>query len=240
MPRKRGSIPAYRAQSRQQHMARKLGYLAEIDIFQDLTPQEMDWMANVTTMTTCPKGRVFYRPQETGEVLFLLKRGRVQIYRISAEGKKLVITTLGPGAIFGEMSLIGQRMHNSFAEAIEECTLCVMSRTDLERVLLDKPKVALRMIEAIGKRLTEAESQLEDIAFKSIPARLASLLLRLRQEQGDTIYGFTHQNLAEMIGTYRETTTQTLNKFKAEGILAIGRKRLTILDPAGLQRIAES
>jgi CRP-like cAMP-binding protein len=94
MPRKRTSIPTYRAQSRQQHVARKLGYLAEIDIFQDLSPEEMDWMARITTMTTCPKGRVFYRPEETGEVLFLLKRGRVQIYRISPEGKKLVVTVI--------------------------------------------------------------------------------------------------------------------------------------------------
>jgi len=240
MVRKRTSMPTARARSRKQHMASKLGYLAQIDILKDLTPEEMDWMADLTTMTTCPKGKVFYRPEETGEVLFLLKKGRVQIYRISADGKKLVITTLGPGAIFGEMSLIGQRMHNSFAEAIEECTLCVMSPADLERVLLDKPKVALRMIEAVGKRLTEVENQLEDIAFKSIPARLASLLLRLRQEHGDTIFGYTHQSLAEMIGTYRETTTQTLNNFKAQGLLAIGRKRLTILDPVGLQQIAES
>jgi CRP-like cAMP-binding protein len=196
-------------------------------------------MDSVTTMTTCEKGRVFYRPEETGEILFLLKQGRVQLYRISPEGKKLTIATLGPGSIFGEMSMIGQGMYNTFAEAIEECTLCVMSRNDLERILIVKPQIGLRIVETLGRRLREAEARLEDIAFKNIPARLASLLLRLHEEQGDTIEGYTHQDLAEMIGTYRETTTQTLNDFKRDGLLDIGRKRLMLYDLEGLRAIAE-
>ncbi len=224
---------------RRQKMLSKLRYLSEIDIFQDLTPQDMDWMDSVTTMTTCEKGRVFYTPDETGEVLFLLKKGRVQLYRISPEGKKLVIATLGPGSIFGEMSMVGQGMHNTFAEAVDECTLCVMSRADLERVLVSKPQVGLRIVETLGQRLREAEARLEDIAFKNIPARLASLLLRLYEEHGETIEGYTHQDLAEMIGTYRETTTQTLNDFKRDGLLDIGRKRLVLYDLEGLRAIAE-
>lgn len=224
---------------RRQQMLSKLRYLGEIDIFQDLTPEDMDWMDRVTTMTTCERGRVFYRPNETGEVLFLLKKGRVQLYRISPEGKKLVISTLGPGSIFGEMAMVGQGMHNTFAEAVDDCTLCVMGRCDLERVLISKPEIGLRMVETLGRRLREAEARLEDIAFKNIPARLASLLLRLQQEHGNTIEGYTHQDLAEMIGTYRETTTQTLNNFKRDSLLDIGRKRLELYDLNGLRTAAE-
>lgn len=230
---------AMKATLRRQQMLSKLKYLGEIDIFQDLTPEDIDWMDRVTTMTTCEKGRVFYSPHESSEVLFLLKKGRVQLYRISPEGKKLVITTLGAGSIFGEMAMVGQGMHNTFAEAVEDCTLCVMGRADLERVLLDKPEVGLRMVETLGRRLREAEARLEDIAFKNIPARLASLLLRLQEEYGNSIEGYTHQDLAEMIGTYRETTTQTLNNFKREGLLDIGRKRLELYDLGGLRAIAE-
>jgi CRP-like cAMP-binding protein len=139
------------------------------------------------------------------------------------------------------MALIGQGMHNTFAEATEDCVLCVMSREDVERLLLTKPKVALRIFEVLGSRLKETEARLEEIAFKGIPARLASLLLQLADEQGsDTIEGMTHQDLGERIGTYRETTTQTLNTFKAEGLIDIGRKRITIQDRDALQRIAES
>ncbi len=221
--------------------ADKFGYLKMVDIFQDLTEQEIEEIDRATTMTTGRRGKIFYMPEDTSEVLFLLKEGRVQLYRISPDGKKLVIATVGPGSIFGEMALIGQGMHNTFAEAIEDCVLLVMSRGDVERLLVTKPKVALRIFEALGSRLRETESRLEEIAFKGIPARLASLLLHLADEQGGkTLRGMTHQDLGERIGTYRETTTQTLNSFKAAGLIEIGRKRIEILDREGLERIAES
>ena len=219
--------------------AEKIGYLQMVDVFQDLSDAEMEEINRVTTLSSCRRGRILYMPEDTSEVLFLLREGRVQLYRISPDGKKLVIDTIGPGAIFGEMALIGQGMHNTFAEAIDDCDLYVMSRDDVELLLSTKPRVALRIFEVLGRRLRDAESRLEEIAFKGIPARLASLLLQLAEEQGeDSIRGLTHQDLGEQIGTYRETTTQTLNTFKAEGLIDIGRKRISILDQAGLERIA--
>lgn len=220
--------------------AERIGYLQMVDIFQDLTPAEIEEIDRATTISSCRRGKILYMPEESSELLFLLKQGRIQLYRISTDGKKLVIGTVGPGAIFGEMALIGQGMHNSFAEAIEDCVLWVMSRSDVERLLLTKPKVALRIFEALGRRLQRAEARLEEIAHKSIPARLASLLLQLAEEQAsDTITGLTHQDLGEQIGTYRETTTQTLNLFRAQGLIDIGRKRITLLSRPGLERVAQ-
>lgn len=221
--------------------AEKMRYLSELAVFQDLSPREMQELNRIITMSTVPRGRVFYRPEEPGEVLFILKEGRVQLYRISPEGKKLVITTLGPHTLFGEMALLGTKMHNTFAEALDDCLICVMSRTDLERLILNKPQVALRILEVTGKRLREAEERLENMAFKGIPARLASLLLRLSAEQdSQEITGLTHQDLAESVGTYRETATQVLNDLKAQGLIDIGRKRIKILDADGLAEIAEN
>ena len=227
------------ATSKRQQMLGKLRYLSQVDIFQDLSQEDLNWMDTVTTTSTYERGNVFYSPSDSQEVLFLLKSGRVQLYRMSAEGKKLIVTTLTAGSIFGEMSMIGQGMYDSYALALEKCKICVMSREDLERVLVDKPQVGLRIVETLGRRLREVETRLEDIAFKNIPARLASLLLRMHAEYGIMIEGYTHQDLAEMIGTYRETTTQTLNEFKRGGLIGIGRKRLELYDLAGLQDIAE-
>jgi CRP-like cAMP-binding protein len=223
-----------------QQPADKMRYLSELNVFQDLSSKEVEDLNRVTTMSSVPKGKVFYRPEERGEVLFILKEGRVQLYRISPEGKKLVISTLGPHTLFGEMALLGTKMHNTFAEAVEDCLICVMSRADLERLILDKPQVALRILEVTGPRLRDAEGRLENMAFKGIPARLASLLLRLSEEQGTLeISGLTHQDLAESVGTYRETATQVLNDLKAEGLIEIGRKRITIVDRARLARVAQ-
>lgn len=222
-------------------MEEKLGYLSDVDLFRDLSDRDMAELDRMTTITNVARGRVFYQPEDLGEVLFLIKQGQVQLYRISPEGKKLVIATLGPGTLFGEMALLGQQMHNAFAEALEDCLILVMSRADLERLILNKPIVGVRMLEITGRRLSDAEARLEDMAFKGIPARLASLLLRLSAERASAdIVGLTHQDLAETIGTYRETATQVLNDMKAQGLIEIGRKRITIIDPARLARVAES
>lgn len=219
----------------------KLNYLSTIEIFRDLSLAELAEMDRQITMSSCEPGKIFYMPEDSGEVLFLLKKGRVQLYRLSPTGKKLVVATLGPGAIFGEMSLVGQGMHNTFAEALDECMLCVMSRADVERLMREKPEVALRFMESLGERLTQMERRLEDIAFKSIPARLADLLMRLAEEEGaDQVTDYTHQDLGEMLGTYRETITQTLNEFKADGLVEIGRKKVILLDKERLEVLADS
>ena len=222
-------------------MDEKLGSLAELKLFRDLPERELVELERVTTTTTVPRGRVFYQPEDVGEVLFLLRQGRVQLYRISPEGKKLVIATLGPGALFGEMALLGQKMQSAFAEAVDDCVILVMGQTDLERLILDKSVVGLRLLEVTRKRLADAEERLESMAFKGIPARLAALLLNLADEQASSaITGLTHQDLAETVGTYRETATQVLNDMKGRGLIEIGRKRIGILDRGRLQAIAES
>ncbi len=222
-------------------MDEKLGYLSDVDLFRDLSERDMTELDRMTTITSVPRGRVFYQPEDVGEVLFLVKTGQVQLYRISPEGKKLVIATLGSGTLFGEMALLGQQMHNAFAEALDDCLILVMSRADLERLILNKPVVGLRMLEITGRRLNDAEARLEDMAFKGIPARLASLLLRLSAERSSNdILGLTHQDLAETIGTYRETATQVLNDMKGQGLIEIGRKRITIKDADKLAEVANS
>ncbi|MCA1600960.1 MAG: Crp/Fnr family transcriptional regulator, partial [Acidobacteria bacterium] len=159
-----------------------------------------------------------------------------QIYRMSPEGRKLVIAKLPPYTFFGEMSCIGQGMYDTYAEAIEESLICTMSRNDVERLLLAKPKVALRILEAVGKRVVDAERQLEEIAFKGLIPRLAALLLR--EAEGEEIKGLSHQDIAEQLGVYRETVTSALNELKAAGIIDIGRKRITIIDRKRLERAA--
>ncbi len=224
--------------------AAKIGYLSNTDLFQDLTPPELAELDRKTTMQTCERGRVFYLPGETGEVLFILKEGRVQLYRLSAEGRKLVFATLGPGTVFGEMSMIGQGMYDAFAEAAEPCTICVMSRRDVAALLRSKPQIAMRLLELVAVRMQELETQLEDIAFRSVPVRLATLLLRLAGgSEGEvppaaTVGGLTHQDLADMLGVYRETVTSALDNFRNNDIITIGRRQLVLRNVPRLRELA--
>ncbi|MAG35684.1 MAG: cyclic nucleotide-binding protein [Dehalococcoidia bacterium] len=221
-----------------------MGYLSETDLFQDLTSSELVEIDRKTTMQSCDRGRVFYLPGETGEVLFILKEGRVQLYRLSAEGRKLVFATLEKGTVFGEMSMIGQGMYDAFAEAAEPCMICVMSRRDVDELIRDKPQIAYRLLELVAVRMQEMEVQLEDIAFRSVPTRLATLLLRLAGDsKGEmpaeaTVGGLTHQDLADMLGVYRETVTAALDNFRNNNLIAIGRRRLVLQDIERLRELA--
>ena len=213
----------------------KIGYLATVDIFRDLSSDEMKEIAESTAMTTCQAGKIFYSPNQYGDVIFILKKGKVQIYRMSSEGRKLVIETLGPGTIFGEMSLVGTGLYDAFAEALEDSLLCVMNRQDVEKLILSKPKIAVRLLETMGARLRESEERLEQTLFHEVPNQLAALLLRLRSENGTDTIATTHEELADHLGVYRETVTTALNRLKREGLVSIGRKRVQIDDIPGLQ-----
>ncbi len=208
----------------------------QIDIFADLDPAEMEEIDRIMVFTTYERGKTLYEPDERKEVLFMLKTGRVEIYRLSPEGRKLVIASIGPGTFFGEMALVGQGMYDSFAEAVEHSTACVMARSDVERLLLAKPKVALRFLEGVGQRLKDSEARLEEIAFKNARSRLASLLLQLYWGRDAT--DLSHQDLADRLGFYRETVTNVLDQFKANGLIEIGRRKITIVNSDELEHIA--
>lgn len=228
-----------RAALGERERARKLGYLSAIDIFRDLTPEDMAQLDRMTRMNTAQKGQILFVPGKTGEILFLLKRGRVQLYGLSPDGRKFIVAVLEPETFFGDMSLLGQGMAATYAEAMEDATICVMTRDDVEALIVRKPQVALRILEVMGRRLLEAEDRLQEVAFKRVPARLASLLLRLSDRDGSREVQMSHQEIAEMLGVYRETATSALDRLKEMGAVGTGRRRVTILDPSLLQRLAE-
>jgi len=211
--------------------------LFESELFRDLGTQEMVEIERSTTMSTCKRGTMFFAPEETGEVLFILKHGRVNLYRVTEEGKKLVTATLEPGSIFGEMSLAGQGMNGSFAEAAEDSTLCLMSKTDVQQVIQRYPSVALRLLEGMAKRLDDAEERLADVAYKSVPARIAATLLRLSGPDNKPVH-MSHQDIADMVGTYRETATRIMNEMRADELLELRRMRIEVTDRRRLALLA--
>ncbi len=217
----------------------KAGFLRAIDIFRDLAPEELLALDQSTRMTTVPKGRVLYHQGDTAQGLFLLKRGKVRLCQYSAGGKKLELAILEPHTFFGEMPLLGQRMRHSSAEAVEDCLLCVMSAADIERLVLAKPQVALRMLEILGCRLAEAEDRLHDLAYRTVPARLASALLRLAAEPDGVVEGVSHQELGDMVGAYRETVTKILDEFQAAGYVELARRRIRLLDRSRLAAVLD-
>ncbi|MGC8874237.1 MAG: Crp/Fnr family transcriptional regulator [Chloroflexia bacterium] len=226
-------------------MDEKARSLKTTDLFQDLSEEELAALERRIPTITVPAGQLIYSPEERAAALFILKTGRVRLYRISPEGKSLTLAIVEPGAVFGELALLGEGMHDSFAEALEDSTIWTLSARDVQEVLLANPRIARRLLGLIGQRLTATERKLEDLAFKRVPARLATLLLELGRasagREGNPVtlrYRYTHQQLAEMIGSYRETVTKVLNEFRDEGLIRVERGYIQLVDLAGLRRKA--
>ena len=224
--------------------------LTEVDIFRDLNDTEMAAIAAAAPMRTYAAGEMLYSPHNPVEALFILKNGRVRIFRVSADGRALTTAIMMPGTIFGEMVLIGQRMYDNFAEALDEATVCVMSRDDVYRLLLADPRIAARVTEVLGARLAAMERRLSDSVFKTVPQRIAATLATLAGEQprsgalwagslgrGPQI-ALTHEQIAALVGTSRETATKVLGEFAGRGVIRLGRGRITVLDPDAIRREA--
>lgn len=232
----------YYPTQRQQAMDEKIAYLERIPVLSSLNHEELEAVGHQTRLVEYREGHLFFMPEDPSEVMFILKQGRVQLYRMSPDGRKLIVAILQPGAIFGHMALIGQRLHNTYAQALDDCVICVWQREEVERLLVQKPETALNFIQAVGQRLSQAEERLAETTFHQVPQRLASLLLQLDVQHGETgiIEGYTHQYLADMLGTYRETATQILNTFKQDELLELGRKRITIVNREKLVGVAKN
>jgi CRP/FNR family cyclic AMP-dependent transcriptional regulator len=215
----------------------KIAYLSKSELFRDLPQEDLHALESAISMSTCERGRVFYTPGQTGEVLFILKRGRTNLYRITPEGKKLIVATVDEGSVFGEMSLIGQGMHDTFAEAGEDSLICVMSRSDVERMIRRYPSVGVRFLEHLAKRLEDTEERLAEVAYKSIPARIAATLLRLAGPDLRLVH-VSQQEIADMVGTYRETTTRVLNEMRSAGLIDLRRMEIVVRDREGLEALA--
>ena len=221
----------------------RLCLLAEVDIFADLTVAEMEAVAEAAPMRTYAPGQMLFTPHQRVEALFILKRGRVRIFRVSADGRALTTAILTPGTIFGEMVLLGQQMYDNWAEALDEALVCVMSGDDVHRFLLSDPRIAARITAILGSRLAAMEQRLIDSVFKTVPQRTAAALLALSAEPerrpGLLSFGakpitITHEQLAALVGTSRETTTKALGEFAERGIIKLGRGKITVLDHARL------
>ena len=218
----------------------KLWCMSEVDIFRDLSDAEMDAMAQAAPMRRFERGSLVYTPHQPVEALFILKQGRIRIFRVSPDGRALTTAIVEPGTIFGEMVIVGQKMHDSFAEAMEDVVACVMTKADVQRLLLGDQRIAARISETLGRRLSDIEQRLSDAVFKSVPQRIATTLLALSREHAGRLgrsqhVQRTHEQLAALAATSRETTTKVLGELADLGIISLGRGRIVIQDRLRLE-----
>ena len=227
--------------------AEKLGLLRELDLFRGLSAADLEAIGHATNLTRCGRGSVIVSPDDPPERIHILKSGRVRLYRISPDGKQLTLDIVDPGTILGDMALLGQpRISEGYAETLGEAVVCTISADELRRLVERFPVIGLNIIGHLADRLREAERELESMAFESVAQRFARRLLDLADRYGDPASDgrtlirqrFTQQELAEMVGTTRETLAHVLADFRRRGLLETAHHQLTIRDGTRLAEVA--
>ncbi|GAB4098061.1 Crp/Fnr family transcriptional regulator [Sinomonas halotolerans] len=219
--------------------------LTEVDLFVDLSAEEMAAVERMVPARRFARGELVYSQSEPMNALFILKRGRVRVFRVAEDGKALTLAILEPGAVFGEMLLVGQRMYDNYAEAIEDSVICQLSAPDVEKHLLSDARIAVRVSRLLGEQVARLESRLADLALRPLPARAASMLVELSQAAAPSRFGFppavrlTHEQLAGLLGATREATSKAMGELAAEGLIRQGRGRVVVQDSRGLREAAK-
>jgi CRP/FNR family transcriptional regulator len=220
-------------------------YLEQINIFEGLSEIDLMEIARLATTAYYPREAIVYSPEDEAASIYLLEEGKVKLSKVANDGKEITIAVLQGGDVFGEMSMSDGQTYEVFAEVLEDARVCIISRDDFAALVRRKPEIALRLIRSISERLRRAESQIEDLVFRNVPARVASLMLKLADEhgrmsrEGITIdLRLTHQDIANMVGATRETVTNVLNDLRTNGIIEIEQKRVRVLDQEQLEQAA--
>ena len=227
-------------------LAEDLRLLSLVDILEPLSREELAGLNWKHLETHVEPGETFYTPMDLCETLFILKQGRVRLYKMTPDKREFTLAVVQSGTVFGEMTLTAQRLRNAYAEAVEPSDITTMCRADVERLILDKPKVGLQLVHLLGERLYRYEIRMEFLGLREVPARLANLLLLIVESEGvrtRTHYKiptrYTHQQLGTMIGANREAVTRALNRLREIGALEVRRRYIYVKEIEALQRAAE-
>jgi CRP/FNR family transcriptional regulator, cyclic AMP receptor protein len=210
--------------------------LPGIELFKHLPDSCLEALEKDSNVLNCSAGHLFFQPEQTSRVLFVLETGSVRTFRTYG-GRKLTIAVLQPPAIFGVLGCFGQGKYFSSAEALEDSRVRMISRDSIQSLLECAPHVTHKIVDLMSERCVHFLHRMEILARKGLIPRLATLLLE-KAENG-VVAGMTHKDLAGHLDVHRESITVTLGELRRAGIITIERKTIRILHSERLLRAAQ-
>jgi len=224
---------------------RVLWYLRKVPLLQELPTDVLSKLAEKVELREIRRRQVIYLPGDPGMAVFLVNGGRVKVSKVTRDGKELTLSYRVPGEIFGETCLIDGEPREEMAEAMENALVTEIERGVFDELLRTQPSLGYRMTKILAQRRREIEAKIENLVFKDVNAKLAELLLRFADEYGvedarGTLVALkiTHQEMANLIGSTRETVSLTLAQFKKRGLIQSEGRKVIITDREGLKALA--
>ena len=191
------------------------------------------------------RGDILFREGDQGDTLYVIGEGKVKLGRTSADGRENLIAILGPGEMFGELSLFDPGPRTMTATAVAETQLMGLGNDSLTMLLSGRPEVAKALLAALAARLRRTNEHLADLVFTDVPGRVAKALLDLANRFGRPVedgimvaHDLTQEELAQLVGASRETVNKALADFATRGWLKLEARAVLLLDVDRLKRRA--
>ncbi|GAC1468977.1 MAG: Crp/Fnr family transcriptional regulator [Isosphaeraceae bacterium] len=226
-------------------IASKLWFLKRCHLFETLTAEEAGRLERRAVMRRFRKGEMVYFPGDPGRGVLVLAGGRVKIKGLTPDGKELILAFIDEGELFGELALVDDSPRDEFAEAVEDSEVLAVPSEDLTALMESRPDLAIGVTKLLGLRRRRIETRLRNLMFRSNRQRVIGVLLELLQSHGERFgqawriqLRLSHQELASLIGSTRETVTIVLGQLQLEGCVQVKRRCITVLDRERL--VAES
>jgi CRP/FNR family transcriptional regulator len=219
----------------------KKEYLRRTPIFSSLSDAELDQISPLVIQRRLKKNTVVFHEGDPASAFYVVKQGRVKVYKGSRDGREQVLSIMGDGQIFGDVPAFDGGPYPATAATMTDSEIYLVKVQDFNELVRRHPEIALKVIQVLGARLRQALELIRDLSFKQVPHRLAGLLIKLGQEYGqesDTglliSLSLSRQDLADIVGTSRETITRELKKMERAGLIRIDRRLITITDSGKL------
>jgi len=210
--------------------------LNDVNLFSIMCPHKLGGYGNDGHFRHYKKGETIYFTNDPATYMYLVAGGRVRIINYNEEGDEVVRAILSRGEMFGELALLGENKRTEIAEAMENDTIvCPVAIDQVYDLMKDNHEFTFQIYKWIGWRLKKLERRVDNLVFKDVRARLMDFIKDLAVERGEKKGGtveienfYTHKNIANLIGTSRQTVTTTLNELRDEGLIDFDRKSIVI------------
>ena len=197
------------------------------------------------TRTEIPRGHVLFHEGDPGDRLYVIVEGKIKLGRTSGDGRENLLAILGPGEMFGELSLFDPGPRNATGTAVADTVLVGLGNDDLDAWLRGRPEVARGLLVQLAGRLRKANDVVADLVFSDVPGRVAKALLDLANRFGRTAddgvhvhHDLTQEELAQLVGASRETVNKALADFASRGWLRLEARAVVLLDVDRLRKRA--
>ena len=216
--------------------------LRAVPVFETLDAPDLQRIARLAVPRAFPAGQVLFREGDASDTCYVVRTGHARAIREHSDGRSITLANFGPGDIFGELAMFDGERRSATVESIGELQAVAIGARDMRRLMQAHPALAVEMVVALGRRLRESNERLARQSFQTVQSRVATVLSQLvAQERADGAAGerevlltTTQADVAKLAGSSRESASRFLAVLERAGVIAQGRGRLVVHDPAAL------